>query len=507
MIRTYQTRLHLTVEQQAQLVAYADLYGRVERTLFARLAAGDGLNHLKQSFQKRFGITARQFNAVHAGLKGKIDSIKSRRHGLMDDLVRRIKRARQVLKRATNPAVRHQKKRRLAILEHKLDSLKADRATGTVRLCFGSRKLFRAQFHMEDNGYANVSAWKQDWQSARRFQFMVLGSKDETAGCQGCVATVGEDGSITLRLRLPNAATAKYTQIGGLSFAHGHAAILAAIGRNLSGNKLNWQAITYRFVKDDTGWRVFVSVALPEVRQCSDRHLGVIGIDINTDHLAITETDRFGNPIGSTRIPCCTYGKSSEQSRAIIGDAVKQVIATAKSSHKPIAIERLDFQKKKASLEKESPRYARMLSSFTYTQIQTVLRSRAFDTGIAVLDADPAYTSIVGQYKYAKRYGISVHQGAALAIGRKGLGFREAVPSQLAGTLSLPVRNRDGHVANTWDMVARKLKAAHAAHSRSVPHTRSARLEPCTTGSTTSVINPAVGGEIPPCYSSLIPFE
>lgn len=507
MIRTYQTRLHLTVEQEAQITAYAELYGRVERTLFARLAAGDNINHLKQSLQKRFGITARQFNAVHSGLKGKIDSIKSRRPELIDDLARRIKRAKQVLKQVANPAVCHQKKRRLAILEHKLAALKADRSSGTVRLCFGSKKLFRSQFHLETNGYTDFSAWKRDWQSARSSQFMVLGSKDETAGCQGCVAAVSEDGNIALRLRLPNTASAKHMRLVDLSFDHGHDAILAAIGRNLSKDADDWQAITYRFVRDDKGWRVFVSVALPEVRQISDRRLGVIGIDINADHLAITETDRFGNPIGSTRIPCCTYGKSSEQSRAIIGEAVKQVIAMAISARKPVAIENLDFRKKKASLEKECPKYARMLSSFAYTQIQTVIRSRAFDKGIEVIEADPTYTSIVGQYKYATRYGISAHQGAALAIGRNGLGFREAVPSQLAGTLSLPVRNRDGHVACSWDMVARKLKAAHAAHSRSGKHPRSARLELCSTGSSSDVINPSVPGEIPECYSSLAPFE
>ncbi|HUI68241.1 MAG TPA: hypothetical protein VL087_08525, partial [Nitrospirota bacterium] len=49
----------------------------------------------------------------------------------------------------------------------------------------------------------------------------VIGSKDETAGCQGCVATVAEDGSIALRLRLPNALSGKYLSLRGLHFTHG----------------------------------------------------------------------------------------------------------------------------------------------------------------------------------------------------------------------------------------------------------------------------------------------
>ena len=32
----------------------------------------------------------------------------------------------------------------------------------------------------------------------------VLGSRDETAGCQLCVAAVNDDGTLTLRLRMPD---------------------------------------------------------------------------------------------------------------------------------------------------------------------------------------------------------------------------------------------------------------------------------------------------------------
>jgi len=83
------------------------------------------------------------------------------------------------------------------------------------------KKLFRGQFTLEDNGYNSHEQWLKDWQAARNNQFFVIGSKDETAGCQGCVATVAEDGSISLRLRLPNGAGQKHTVITGLRFAHG----------------------------------------------------------------------------------------------------------------------------------------------------------------------------------------------------------------------------------------------------------------------------------------------
>ena len=85
-IFTYQTRLVLDAAQTTALDAYASLYGKVERSLFAAMQAGGSLNDLKREFLPKFGITARQFNAVRVGLEGKIDSIKARRPELIADL-------------------------------------------------------------------------------------------------------------------------------------------------------------------------------------------------------------------------------------------------------------------------------------------------------------------------------------------------------------------------------------------------------------------------------------
>jgi hypothetical protein len=91
---------------------------------------------------------------------------------------------------------------------------------------------------------------------------------------------------------------------------------VAAIGRNLSEDKAEWQAISNRFVQDARGWRVFVSIAIPEVAVICNRPAGVIGVDVNADRLAVTETDRFGNPVGSWVIHCGTYGRASGESQS-----------------------------------------------------------------------------------------------------------------------------------------------------------------------------------------------
>ena len=53
---------------------------------------------------------------------------------------------------------------------------------------------------MTENGYAS----HEEWRGARSDEFFVLGSRDATAGCQLCVASIADDGSLTLVLPLPD---------------------------------------------------------------------------------------------------------------------------------------------------------------------------------------------------------------------------------------------------------------------------------------------------------------
>ena len=52
------------------------LFGKVERNLYIALSRGEKLNRIKSSYQKIYGINARQFNSVYASIKGKISSSK-----------------------------------------------------------------------------------------------------------------------------------------------------------------------------------------------------------------------------------------------------------------------------------------------------------------------------------------------------------------------------------------------------------------------------------------------
>ncbi|MBK1736310.1 hypothetical protein CKO15_13790, partial [Halorhodospira abdelmalekii] len=442
----------------AALGAYADLYGQAERALFADIARGCDPAALKSQYLARFGLTARQFNAIAINLKGKVASIKERRDGLITEAEKRIKKAEKVIKRLDEQIARaesaqirqrllnkrHHKQRRLARLRDRLAGLQADREADVVRLCFGSRKLFRAQFDLPANGYESFDEWRTDWRRARSNQFVVLGSKDETGGCQGCVAEYLGEETFALRLRLPNALCqdgTKYVRFD-IRLPYGSDVLVAALTLE--------QAISYRFQRDAKGWRVFITTQAPPFECRSDRRLGAIGVDLNADHLAVCETDRSGNPVAAFTIPLVTYGLDRHQTQARIGEAIKTLMDFACDRDKPLAIEKLDFSAKKAALEAEGGRYARMLSALAYDRIVATLKARAHDAGLEVLCRNPAYTSVIGREKFAERYGLSPHHAAALVIARRALNLSERPNRRARTARPLPARNRGRHVWAFW---------------------------------------------------------
>ena len=379
------------------------MYGRVQRDLFAEVSSGRSAASMKRDCVREYGIPARMFNAVRVSLEGKVSAARESQLLHIETLKGLVRRAGRELANAGKKGDRHrvhQKMRRLDNLRSRLAGVEADMAAGLVRLCFGGRKLWRGQYNLEANGYGSHAEWLAGWRAARDGEFFVLGSRDETGGCQLCVAGVASDGSLTLRLRLPDCLAGehgKYLVIEGVKFAYGHGQALAAPQANLEfaecrrrdGDKAAratslGQAISYRFKRDEKGWRVFVTTDLAPVPAVTDRGRGAIGVDLNADHLAVTETDSSGNWLRSWRVPLVTYGKSQRQAEAIIGDAVAGVVRYAKEAGKPIVIEKLDFKQKKAQLEGESRRYSRMLSSFSYGKIKAYFITRSYRQGVEV---------------------------------------------------------------------------------------------------------------------------
>ena len=106
------------------------------------------------------------FNAVRVSLEGKVASVRSAMALRRDSLERRIAHAgrqiTQLVARGRWEQV-HQKKRRLVSLRSRLSGLEGDISDGQVRLCFGSKRLWRKQYALEANGYGSHEEWLRDW--------------------------------------------------------------------------------------------------------------------------------------------------------------------------------------------------------------------------------------------------------------------------------------------------------------------------------------------------------
>ena len=483
-MRTFQTRLHLTPEESTLLDSYASLFAKVEHNLFADLQKSEkNLNELKCAYLKSFGITARQFNSARCSVEGKIRSLKEIQKQRIIDYKEKLA---SLQKRLKSKKIRcrhlvHQRKQRL---EAKLKKLQEDQSSGKVRICFGSRKLFQAQHHIEETEFQSHEEWLKEWRAKRSSSFFLMGSKDETAGNQSCVGFIEDDDTLSLRLRLPNTLCQKYLILKNITFKYGQDVIQKVLRENQARNSLQKEknpnhkergvAITYRFVKDRKGWLLFASSALPTPEYVTKKEFGFTGIDLNVDHIALTETDRSGNPLSIATLPLILYGKSTGQAKALIGDVAKELVDRAKNTRKAIVVEKLDFQSKKRCLNDNNSKHARMLSAFAYQRTLEAIKARASREGVEVFEVNPAYTSQIGKIKFAKRYGLSIHHAAALCIARRITGFSELLPrhSEVPDgrgayvAFAVPVRTQQRSFWSYLGAVARKLRTAHAEHFR-----------------------------------------
>ena len=442
------------------------LYGRIKRALFKDIVrSGRPSVSFKNEYLRKYGITARQFNAIRYDLDGNIKSavevLKLRTSGLEDRLksirkwikTKESKRAKIVKNSAVTEtdnaasihslgfAIHHKKRKRYS-LEEKLSRLKADLEKGRVRICFGSKDLFHKQFSLEENGDQSHDEWLSDWKKARSSQAFCLGSKDETGGNQTC--TLYGDGS--LRIRVPDCLHArhgKFIMVSGVKFAYGQDVINQALEES--------RAITHRFVQNEKGWHLHTSVDIPKPKPATFKpiDIGCIGVDVNEKEVAVSETDRFGNLVWSKSYPACVKDRSPDQTEAVYGDICAIIVGKAAVTGKPIAHETLDFRKKKASLKEQGVSYARMLSGFAYKAFLTMLARRAFRHGVEVFSDNPAFTSVIGKINYMSRYGTTPHEAAALAIARRIQGYSES-PDPARTASPLPARNRGEHVWKYW---------------------------------------------------------
>lgn len=175
----------------------AETYGPLFRKAWKLLSSGMDVKHTKRALMASYPVKARFVNSAMNQAKTKMASLaeirktqKSVLSGRVEALEEEIFQKTEEWKKwhssidwsrpgrgdcAENKRrkdILYKKKNRLHRLEQKLENFdRHDR-----RCCFGSRKLFLAQYHLEENGFKDHAQWREEWRRARIRSFFLIGS-------------------------------------------------------------------------------------------------------------------------------------------------------------------------------------------------------------------------------------------------------------------------------------------------------------------------------------------
>ena len=184
----------------------------------------------------------------------------------------------------------------------------------------------------------------------------------------------------------------------------------------------------------DASWKTTPEPA----RDIDDLRTGpVLGVDLNDGHLACCVLDSSGNPIGEPHtIDVIIAGLSASRRDGRVRAAITALLDHAHQHNcAAIVIENLDFADTRATGREtlgrgqRAKRLRRTIAGIPTARFRTRLTSMAARRGIAVIGVDPAYTSRWGNQHWRKPLQqqtsepVTGHHGAAVAIGRRGLGL------------------------------------------------------------------------------------
>ena len=197
------------------------VYSKAYRSAFSRINHGQkNLDQLVKDLQNEYGLKSRAANSIARDAKSRhqagLELAKEQAKDLQASISRKKKRMKKLKKKVKETSrkaaagrlndhelslYRKQKHdlwhlgQLIPELEAKLKRWKKDVENRHVRLCFGTKKLFKAQYHLEENGLSSHEEWKEVFVRNREKMMYLCGKNDEQNGNQLCHLIRMEDGS------------------------------------------------------------------------------------------------------------------------------------------------------------------------------------------------------------------------------------------------------------------------------------------------------------------------
>ncbi|MFX1340180.1 MAG: IS200/IS605 family accessory protein TnpB-related protein [Promethearchaeota archaeon] len=212
--------------------------------------------------------------------------------------------------------------------------------------------------------------------------------------------------------------------------------------------------IKRRIVKGEVRYFTHVSYEIPESEMRYDFNNGAVGLDFNYNFVSLSNIDQNGLFKSYHEISFRNMHTLRKNRRLdYISYKMDKVVNYCINKKKGVVIEDLSFVQK-FSYNKT---LNRKLSNFKIKALE-LLENKCIKKGVALRKVHPAYTSLIGKYKYSRSLNLSTHILASYVIARRGMGFKEIFPPIYKWLLSqvgdnIKLRLKKGSPYSKWSQI------------------------------------------------------
>ena len=446
-VYTYETELKPKHNQEIidYFNNYTILFNKIVRSVWQYYNHQDVLigqkSKLNTLLQNQFGISKRTANSIILYVSSRYNSLKglkkyeikrnSSKIEKLDDLISELalkldvmamKAHHNQLKEKELIKYRGLKAKFVAIKKAK-DRLQKENARAQKQLndqhfslCFGSKALFNHQYLEADH-----QKWYKRFKQARDASILFTGSKEETACNSQCQLIYNKkNNQFTIQLRKEYAYQTnnrdKYLY-GQVYFSYGNKEL-----QNILKSKSS--PISYKIIRRDD--RYFLQATITIEKNDISEQDRYVGVDFNKGFVTLSEVKEDGNLINTDKI--YYRFKQGNKTTNDLRQLASDIAIRCKENNMSLAIENLDFGKKKSktSKYKKDEKYNEMLHSLAYSKFDEYISRACFTNGVWLSRVNPAYTSYVGKKKYNEVKKLNTHTSASYVIARRGMRFKDA---------------------------------------------------------------------------------
>ena len=391
--------------QKEELLELMKDYSKLKHTIFSRLQKGteyknSGINRIHREISKEINskFTNPIADSALSTSKGIIKSTKTWKEKKIKNLEDKILKIRTILTETNENKVHKNffkgKKKQLKFLENKLAD---EQSRNYMKVHFGKKYLGN----------------KDEYQKSRQ-ELFVEGSQSNK-------------GNSTIRIQFNKNGERELKlfnyKIQGIKIPNSHK-------KTFTLTQFNRQSCRIAFNKKG---KLVIHITYSYIKPLKNDKVsnGTIGIDIGPKEIAIAFVKNDGNPLKYKHYSIGNLlDKRTEETQRILSNILDEIIDDASSEEfYHFTIENLNFSEK---YKYRSKKLNRMLSKFPHQIFEDLIKSKTNRRGLKLKMVNPAFTSIIGIFKYSNRDNLNTSHNAkskdlsaALVIGRRGLGFYE----------------------------------------------------------------------------------